>query len=296
MSHDDIFSYLLSLDRINKRSFGERSKGMKIVLYRVKEDSLHVHSNDDVGSRLGWYHHSWIIDIGFAQQWLTHNRQWMSSSLLPIHSIEALINSDDALSVLTQLYREILKEDWSKLLVHGEPVSLPERDVALLSPLTNPIKLMGAVGLTNHDVFSPTFIISPHSTVSHVKKAFPGIAFMLGSKANPFIGCCLISCWLKEDQWISSLGPHLYISNQWAFLEDQWLIVRYNGDILVKKKIHLDQLFSTIMDHPVWKDSFSFGDMISIVFDSMAISVRPGDWVDVQMAYLGQLQNRVDKT
>ena len=266
---------------------------MKIVRYRVKEDHLYIYSNHDADSRMGWYKDAWIIDIGFAQQWLDHYRRWSISSLFSLKSIDDLMESQDSISILTALYQAILKEDWSRLFIHGEPVSLPEQEVQLLSPLMDPRKLKGVV---HNSFYYPLSIISPGSTVQNAKKALPGIAFMLGIQKESYslIGCCLINCWLTEDGWISSLGPYLFITDQWRVLADQWLIVRRNDEVIYRKKIDLWQYFQ--VKKQTWSSSLSFREMVGTVFDSLVVAVEPRDRVEIEMEDLGRLQNGVDKT
>jgi len=272
---------------------------MKMVWYRVKEDDLHIHAADDGGFRLGWYQDDWVIDIGFAQQWLLHYRQWSPSSLLPIQSIDTMFASTEAMKDLQQLYQQILQEDWTKLLIHGEPVSLPSADLEWRFPLNDPEKLIiPAFFDPDHRWLHPSCIVSSDVAIPNAKKAFPGIAFMLGMQAGMqhLLGCSLLNCWMLEKEWIASLGPYLFVTDQWRGLADQWLMIRHNDRVLAEEKINLWQLYQQISEEQTLKEHLTFVGMVSIVFDAMSMVVEPGDQFQIQMAYLGQLQNRVDKT
>lgn len=272
---------------------------MKIVLYMVKEDDLNIQSSNSAGSRLGWFENSWIIDIGFAQQWLIYYRQLSVSFLLPMRLMDCLTCFDNSFIMLSHIYQEILKEDWSKLFIHGEPISLSTNDVQLLSPLIDPEKLIVPTFLhSKNSSLHPSSIVWPDVPITNANKALPGVGFLIGIKEEKLrlIGCCLINYWLKEGHWVPSLGPYLLITDKWQHLKDELFIVRKNDKIVSRQKVNLWKLFMSQMKTRSWSDDLSSGEMISTIFYSSAIDVESSDQVEIEMGYLGRLQNRVDKT
>src|SRR5690606_35943976 len=122
--------------------------------------------------------------------------------------------------------------------------------------------------------------------------ALPGIGFMLGNQLQ-LIGCSLINYWLKEGEWLPSLGPSLFMTDRWQSLKDDWFTVRRNDQIVDQQKIELWEVYKHLMKT---QDLLEPGNMISTVFDSSVTKVEEGDQLEVEMGYLGRLQNGVDKT
>lgn len=271
-------------------------RGMRIVAYVVREGDLSIQSSNCTGFRWGWLEDSWVIDIGFAQQWLIYYRQLSVSVLLPMQRIHSIINFYDSFPVLLRIYHGILKEDWSNLLIHGEPISLPVQDVQLLPPLIEPNRLIIPTFLCSKEPFlHASSILWPNLPIANVKKALPGIGFMLGNQFQ-LIGCSLINYWLKEGEWIPSLGPSLFMTDQWQSLKNDWLTVRRNDQIVDQQKIELWEIYEHLMKTKDRLERFTPGNMISTVFDSSITKVEAGDQLEIEMGYLGRLQNGVDKT
>lgn len=272
---------------------------MKIVMYRVKENDLSIQSSSSAGARLGWLENSWIIDIGFTQQWLIYYRQLSDSFLLPMKLMQCLMSDEHSFVILSRMYRVILKEDWSKLVIHGEPISIPVDETQLLSPLLESDKLIVPPSLHSKNLsLHPSSILWPDLPIPNAQKFLPGVAFMVGRKKgeSSLIACSLINYWLKEGEWIPSLGPYLLVTDDWKEFGDQWFIVRRNEQMIYQQQINLWHRFVTIREMYSESDHLSTGGIISTFFSSSAVDVGCGDCVEIEMACLGRLQNRVDKT
>lgn len=257
---------------------------MKIVSYVVKEDVLNIQSLHVESARLGWFLNDWVIDIGFAQQWLVYFRQ--SSGRLLSRKIVDWVSHD--FIQLTELFKLIQESDFTHLKIQGEPVALPITEVQLLPPL-----------LDTHKLFYPMIWQSPHIT-SHPQKIiesgasidrqqfYPGIACMVGEER--LIGCCLINYWCDEQQLpIPAMGSFLVTPDELGLDQPLELNISQNGQLIDQQPIDLGTMYAQ------QAKGHQLGEVMSLHVHPSPLRAELGDEVEIQVEHLGRLQNRVDK-
>lgn len=271
---------------------------MKLVSYCVRESELNIQSNFSKGARLGWIVDDWVIDIGFAQQWLVFFRQASFSTLLPTQLHVWFEQGQTGFLDFYQIYQVIQKENPARLWIQGEPVALSIDQVLLFPPLLCPEWIFYPPELqqVSKKLHPPSFVGSEQS-IRVSQYFFPGLACMIEKKEQgeiQLLGCSLINYFCQGGQYLPALGPQLtttYALKQ----EDFSFVVRRNGKVIDQQKLNLWEFFETRMIHNSKDEQLKSGAMVSLLLQPTSFLVQAGDVIEIEMEHLGQLRNRVDK-
>lgn len=270
---------------------------MKLVSYCVKDNELNIQSSTPQGTRLGWLMDNWVIDIGFAQQWLVFFRQASFSCLLPTQLPVWFKQGQTNFLELYQMYQVIQNENPARLWIQGEPVALSVDQVQLFPPMLLPEWIFYPPELQQvSKEVHPSSLIESDQSVQRSQYFFPGLACMVEKKESGeihFLGCSLINFFQQSDQYLPALGPQL-TTTYGLKQEDFFFVVRRNGEVVDQRKLNLWESFATrLQKNEIEK--LSSGAMVSLLIHSTPFSIKAEDLIEIEMEHLGQLRNRVDK-
>lgn len=259
---------------------------MKLVTYVVKEDELNLHSIHTAGARIGWLTDEWVIDIGFAQQWLSEKGQVTFAQALPVNLTEWFARGQQDFDVIQHMANQLKTEDPERLWVQGEPVAIPIDEAYLLAPWLEPETLCCPVNLQITASHPPLVISDSASIAAH--QFLPGVAYLINDQRR-VLGCCLVNYWFTVDNKLiaASLSSVLITADELIYGAEQVLSIWQNEKFVAQVPIILE----SHVDGAVKMEAF-----VSHSPCTELLAVQPGDDIRIEMEVLGQLRNRVDKS